>query len=804
MEVKTLPSQIIDYVIENSSDGFWATDTMGKIIEVNSTYCKLSGYSEAELLSMHISDLEVMESAKDTKAHMEKIIKFKSDLFETKHRKKDGELIAFEVSATYIEDDGGKFIALLRDITEKKEFLNTLERSKENLKLAQAIASIGHWELDLDGNRLYWSDEVYRIFGLQAQEFDATYEAFLEHIHPEDRDLVNTAYSESVENKNSYQITHRVITKQGTLKYVEERCTHIYNSDGEVIRSIGTVHDITRRVESEKKLRLISNVYEYSSNAIIITDQKNKIVSVNRSFEELTGYRENEIISKNPRVLSSGWGDKAFYKEMWKGIHNNGIWKGEVWDRKKNGKLYAASTSIITVKDKDDVVVNYIGISHDITEVKEKEKQIEQLAYYDFLTKLPNRKLFEQEVESYIKSSHYNNTKFAILFLDLDNFKWVNDSLGHHYGDKVLVHVSSLLNAIVSDDAILARIGGDEFVVMTPYNTPLHISQLATKIIESVRYPILVGKSEVNVGWSIGISLFPENATTYDTLLQSADTAMYKAKDQGKNTFKYYSDTMNEIAKRRLELDTRLRYAVDHHEFALAYQPKYSCAKKETIGFEALIRWNDSKLGFVSPDEFIPLAEQSGYIYDIGLWVMKKAFEDLNRIHSQYNDKKFSMAINISGKQLEDHRFLKDVKALLDEYQIQTDCIEFEITETAVMENIQHVISILQEIRALGIKLAIDDFGTGYSSMAYLKKMPLDTLKIDREFISDIDQDNEDRAIVEATIALAKSLKLKTVAEGVETLEHSKILYGMQCDIFQGYFYAKPLFLEELLKFLRD
>ena len=801
-----LQNQYNEYqtVIETTLDGYWVTDTIGNIIEVNSAYCNMTGYTEKEVLSMHISDIELSESEEETKAHIEKIIKNKTDLFETTHRKKDGSLIEFEISVTFIENDGGKFIALLRDITKQKNSIKTLIRSEENLNQAQQLASIGHWELDLIKNKLYWSDEVYRIFGLEPQEFGATYEAFLQYVHPEDHEVVNSAYSESVKNISSYQIEHRVITKQGDIKYVEERCTHEVDLTGEVIRSIGTVHDITQRVESENKLKLASNVYKYSTDAIVITDTNNNIISVNKAFEELTGYYQREILGKNPNIISSGWGDEIFYKEMWDTILKDGIWEGEIWDRKKSGDLYAASQSIIAVKDKDDNIINYIGISHDITETKENEKHIKQLAYYDFLTKLPNRKLFQQEVESYIKASHYNDKKFAILFLDLDNFKWVNDSLGHQFGDKILIHVSNLINDIVSDDAVLARLGGDEFIILTPYQTPLNVSRLASQIIESVRYPIMLDNNEINVGWSIGISLFPENGTTYDSLLQNADTAMYKAKDKGKNTFKYFNTEMNEAAKKRLEIDTRLRNTVDNKGFSLAYQPKYSCTKNETVGFEALIRWEDSKLGFISPDEFIPLAEHSGYIYDIGLWVIEKALEDLNTIHSEFKDKEFTMAINISAKQLENKHFLEDLKELLHKYQTTTKLIEFEITETAVMQNIEKVIVILEEIKKLGIKISIDDFGTGYSSMAYLKKMPLDALKIDREFISDIHQDNEDKAIVEAIIILAKTLKLETIAEGVEILEHFEILKDLKCDSYQGYYYSKPLYLEDLLIFLRD
>ncbi|MDB2405648.1 PAS domain S-box protein, partial [Arcobacteraceae bacterium] len=385
IHLKIIKDTHIDYeaLLETTLDGYWVVNSTGDITEVNEAYCNMSGYSKEELLKMKISDLEVVESPEETKKHIETIISKGTDLFETTHRRKDGSLIYFEVSVTFVNENGGKFIALLRNITKQKKLIKKLIQNKENLKQAQRLAQIGHWELNLIKNKLYWSDEVYRIFGLEPQEFNATYEAFLQYVHPEDHILVNDTYAKSVENITSYEIIHRVVTKQGNIKYVEERCNHEVDSNGKVIKSIGTVHDITQRVSYEKDLQLASSVFEYSSDAILISDENNKIVTVNNAFENLTGYSLDEIKGKNPRVISSGWGDKEFYSKMWSDISNKGIWLGEIWDRKKSGTLYAASQSIIAVKDKERKLLNYIGISHDITESKENEKKIKQLAYFD-------------------------------------------------------------------------------------------------------------------------------------------------------------------------------------------------------------------------------------------------------------------------------------------------------------------------------------------------------------------------------------------------------------------------------------
>jgi len=677
----------------------------------------------------------------------------------------------------------------------------TIKSLIRNLNEAQEIAKIGHWKLVISTNELFWSDETYRIFGLTPNETEPSYEKFFSFVHEEDRDAVHNAYMKSLEDKKSYCIVHRIITKDKKLKYVEERCVHKLDENGTVVASIGTVHDVTERVEHEKELEIAANVFKYSSDGIIITDKNNKIVSINASFEKLTGYSKNDVIGKNPRLLSSGWGDEKFYKEMWETLSKHDFWNSELWDRKKDGTLYAIDQTIICVRDKNRNIVNYIGMSRDITEVKNREEKIHQLAFYDFLTKLPNAKLFKQKVEAYIKSAHYNSETFAILFLDLDNFKWVNDSLGHHSGDFLLIEIAEKLKKIISKDSIISRLGGDEFVILTPYENLLSISQLADTILCSAKEPIKIQGREVNVGWSIGISLYPQNGENYNDLLKNADAAMYESKDKGKNTFRYFNDAMNKDALYRLELDTKLRYAIANNSFFLNYQPKYSYKHDKTIGVEALIRWIDKDLGFVAPDKFIQIAEESNYINKIGNWVIKQALGDLKIINSKLSAP-ISISINVSGKQLDDVSFYDEVKSLLHESEIEPSLIEFEITETSIMQNIDSVVEILKKIKKLGIKISIDDFGTGYSSMSYLKKLPIDTLKIDIEFVRELENDEDSRSIVSAIIALSKSLKLTTVAEGVENEEQKNILHELECDMTQGYLYSKPLSLEDLLTFL--
>lgn len=553
------------------------------------------------------------------------------------------------------------------------------------------------------------------------------------------------------------------------------------------------IDEATAKLAKNEPL-IASSILQFTKDGIVITDENNKILTINKVYQQMSGYTLEEVKGYNPRKFSSGWGDKEFYEKMWDDILNKGHWRGEIKDRSKSGELYIVDVSIAPVRDSSGNILNYIAISRDITEFKAQHNKIQEVAFYDFLTQLPNRRLFEERIKSHIGTAIYYNKKFALLFMDLDNFKWINESLGHSVGDRVLIHVSKLIEPLLPEGATFSRLGGDEFVVFKPYKDIQKVSLLASKVIDTLKKPIKVDGHVMNLGWSIGISFFPDNGKRYEELLKNADLAMYKAKELGKNNFQFFNKEMNTEAKERLEIDNRLSSATQNKNFILNYQPKCSCSDKKIVGFEALIRWQDPVLGPVAPDKFIPIAEQLGYIYDIGLWVIEQSFKDL--IEFQKLDESLNMAINVSIKQIENKNFIKDVENLLREYKVSVKNIEFEITETAVMENIDTVLPKLNSIKSMGIKLSIDDFGTGYSSLMYLKKMPINTLKIDKEFVGNIDQDKDDKAIVEATVVMAKTLNLNTVAEGVEKSEHLLVLSKIGCDNFQGYHFSRPLEFE--------
>ncbi|MBN2823771.1 MAG: EAL domain-containing protein [Campylobacterales bacterium] len=793
-------------IAEVSSDWVWEVDEQGVFTYVSAKVKDFLGYEPDEILGKTPFDLMPPdEAARVKEAFLEYLHECRPfrDL-ENTNLHKDGSRVILSTSGFPIFDKDGSFMGYRgsdRDVTQLKNLIANLQKSEYNLKQAQRVAGIGHWELDLVNNTLFWSDEVYRIFGVEPQSFEATYEAFLRFIPLEDHEMVNSAYSESVQNGSSYHITHKIITQQKELKYVEERCEHIVDRDGKVIRSIGTVHDITEKVNKDKQIYLASNVFEYSTDAIVITNAKNEIITVNKTFTQLTGYSPDEAIGKNPRLLSSGWGDEKFYKKMWSDIINKGLWQGEVWDRRKDGTLYIVEQSIIAVRNTSGKVDNYIAISHDITSSKNQQEQIKKLAFYDFLTKLPNRKFFKEKVENYIKSSRYSHTAFALLFLDLDNFKWVNDTLGHKVGDKVLLHVAKDIQSILNEDCTVGRLGGDEFVVVVPYSDILSVSRTAQKIIDLMQEPITIDNHTVNVGWSIGISLYPDNADNYDDLLKHADMAMYVAKGNGKNNYQYFNEEMNNNAHQRMLLHNRLKQSLKNESFYLVYQPKIDCNREQVVGAEALLRWREEELGEISPSVFIPIAEESGLIVDLGYWVFEQVFRDTKELIKR-GFKDFTIAINVSISQLEKHDLLERVMKLLNRYELESKYFEIEVTESGLMSNIAKLDKVIAGFVQHGFSVAIDDFGTGYSSLQYLNKLSFNTLKIDKEFINNID--TKGNVITQAIMGLSKTLGFVSVAEGVETQEQLETLKNMGCDIIQGYFYSKPLLLSNFIAYFKD
>ena len=561
-------------------------------------------------------------------------------------------------------------------------------------------------------------------------------------------------------------------------------------------------HTEQHRLATDAQIKLLASVFDNSGEAILISDARNRIVEVNPAFTLITGYAAEEVRGRNPSLLASGRTSPEDYRQMWHAINEDGLWQGEIWDRHRDGHVYPKWLTISTIRDVAGNLSHYIASFTDITARKAAEERIHYLAHHDPLTRLPNRTHLQGRLEQAIVAARRDSSRLAVLFIDMDHFKNINDSLGHHVGDGLLVEVAVRLRQSVRESDVVARLGGDEFVVVLTDISHDTVAAVVGKLLKNLARPYAIDDHTLHSTPSIGISLFPEDGADVETLMKNADTAMYHAKEAGRNTYQFFTAAMNESATERIVLEGNLRRAIERDEFVLHYQPQIDVASGRPCGVEALVRWQHPERGLISPLKFIPIAEETGLIVQLGEWVLDTALGDLSRWRTAGLDG-IRMAVNLSAHQLRDPQLAPRIASLLALHGLRGGDLELEITESVAMKNPQGTIRLLTHLRELGIELAIDDFGTGYSSLAYLKQLPLDRLKLDRSFVMDIEQDPNDAAISAATISLAHSLGLSVVAEGVETASQYDFLKGLDCDVVQGYFFSRPLPAAEVEAFLR-
>jgi diguanylate cyclase (GGDEF)-like protein/PAS domain S-box-containing protein len=547
---------------------------------------------------------------------------------------------------------------------------------------------------------------------------------------------------------------------------------------------------------SQRNLYLAEKVIENSLEGILITDAQARIVSVNPAFSRLTGYAAEEVIGRNPSLLSSGRQTRAFYARMWERIGQDGRWQGEVWNRRKSGELYPELLTINAITDHEGRLTNYAALFSDISEVKESEERIRDLAYYDPLTGLPNRRLLDDRLQVELAHASRHRGRVAVMFVDLDRFKRINDSLGHEVGDQLLVEVARRLRACLRDDDTIARMGGDEFVVvMSHLDGPDDAVHAAGRMAEALRRAVVVDGRELVVTSSIGISLYPDDGKDSSTLIRNADVAMYRAKSEGRNGFQLYQPAMNARSLEHLALEAALHRALPAGELVLHYQPIVSVANGRTVAAEALLRWRHPQLGVVSPADFIPIAEETGLIVPIGEWVLRTACEQ-HRAWREAGRMPIRMMVNISARQFREHGFVAMVRQVLRDTAMAPHLLTLELTESILMDDTRHAIALLEELRMLGLRVALDDFGTGYSSLGYLKRFPIHELKIDRLFVRDIDRNPRDAALAAAIISIGHSLGLRVVGEGVETAAQLEVLAAHGCDLVQGFHFSAPVAAE--------
>ncbi len=552
----------------------------------------------------------------------------------------------------------------------------------------------------------------------------------------------------------------------------------------------------------DDRLHLSSRIFQSATEGIMVTDNSNNIVEVNEAFEKITGYSSAEILGKNPRILQSGRHDKQFYQAMWTELSETGQWEGEVWDRRANGEIYPKLLTITVLKDERGEIVNHVAVFRDITSAKETENKLHHMANHDALTGLENRFQLQVNLEKILKHANRHNRNIGVLFIDLDHFKDINDTLGHTIGDQVLQDAAQRLQDCVRGSDIVARLGGDEFVIVLDELLNENIaSDIASKIFDFFSQPFRIENYELYVTASIGISIYPEDGESADELLKNADVAMYHAKDTGRNNYQFFSKQLNSTAARRFKLLSALRYAIDNRGFELHYQPQIDFTSGKICGVEALIRWNHEELGAIAPDEFIPLCEETGLIEEVDDWVLLEACQQFCSWREQGCELP-SIAVNISAREVKQSRFIDRIKRVINVTNMDPRHLDLEITEHLLVERDPIVMQTLERLGALGITLVMDDFGTGYSSLSYLKRLPFDIIKVDRSFVGDIPADQDDTAITAAIIAMAHSLRLRVIAEGVETQEQIDYLREQGCDMGQGYKFCRPTSADEVKKLL--
>ena len=551
---------------------------------------------------------------------------------------------------------------------------------------------------------------------------------------------------------------------------------------------------------SQRSLHLAEKVIASSLEGILITDPDANILTVNPAFSRLTGYAADEVIGKNPSLLGSGRQGPEFYAGLWAKLLRDGQWQGEIWNRRKSGEIYPELLTITAIRDTDGTLTHYAALFSDISELKENEERIRHLAYYDPLTTLPNRRLLEDRLHVALAHAHRNRLQMAVLFIDLDRFKRINDSLGHQVGDQLLVTIARRLCSALREDDTIARMGGDEFVVvLSEIDGPDAAAQTARRLIEVLKAPIVIGAHELVVTTSIGISIYPADSETAGELIKNADVAMYRAKATGRDSFQLYEPEMNARSLEHLALETSLHRALERRELRLHYQPLIDPVRMRVIGAEALLRWQHPELGLIAPADFIPLAEETGLIVPIGEWVLRTACRQLARWQGDGRPV-FRISVNISARQFRDPGFTAMAERVLRESGMDGFGLTLELTESMLMDDARETIDVLERLKRSGFRLALDDFGTGYSSLGYLKRFPIDELKIDRSFIRDIEHNADDAAIVSALIGLAHSLRLQVVAEGVETEAQLAFLAGRGCDLMQGYHFSRPVAADDFAR----
>ncbi|MDE2341988.1 MAG: PAS domain S-box protein [Betaproteobacteria bacterium] len=774
-----------------ASDGIHVLDAQGLLVEMSDSFCMALGYPREEMQGMHVSAWDAKWSADELRERIVWLMRHGEATFETRHRCKDGTLLDVEIHAkSFNLGDETLLFCSSRDISIRKESeslirlqAGALDNSINGIAIADATLP--------DYPLIYVNPAFENITGYSSAEVIGKNCRFLQR---DDRNQPDgLSIRQALQERRAVKATLRNYRKDGTMFWNRFQIAPVHDKEGSPTHFVAIINDITERKISDDYLKLVSRVFLHADESIFITDPDGWIIEVNPAFTRTTGYSREEVLGRNPRILQSGRHDHAFFASLWDAVLSKGHWSGEIWNRRKNGEIYPDKLTISVVKNDEGETLSYVCISSDISLLKAQQSELELMALHDPLTGLPNRALLNDRLSMALAESRRSGGKMAVCFIDLDDFKPVNDTYGHETGDLLLIEVAHRMSAILRATDTVARLGGDEFIlILSEIQSEQELLGMLTRIMDAIAKPYALGEISVTISASIGVTIYPDDNADADTLLRHADQAMYLAKEKGRNCFHFFDVVDDRNAHLRSEGRARVELALQRREFELFYQPKVDLRNGQVVGLEALIRWRHPEQGLLLPADFLPLIENSEFETRLSEWVISEALRQMTQW--QWEGLDMVVSVNLPARHLHSDRFIPFIVAVLAENpEIPRDRLELEVLETVALWDIPRVTQTMEECRRHGVMFSIDDFGTGYASLAYLRRLPVNTIKIDQSFTRDMLNDADDLSIVEGVISLAEAFQKNVIAEGVESVDHGTVLLYLGCRHAQGFGIARPM-----------